>query len=77
MTQLDKLVFVADKVELTRSYPELESNYRLALSDLDEAFVTVLSQTYRIACMKHGEHNVDEMTRRAMEYYHCNKKQEK
>ena len=77
MTQLDKLVFVADKVELTRNYPELKENYSLALSDLDAAFLTVLSQTYRLACKKHGAENVDEMTRRAMNYYFCNTKQEK
>lgn len=69
MSQLDKLVFVADKVELTRSYPELESNYNLATRDLEKAFTTVLGQTYRLACSKHGKKNVDSMTRKAMEYY--------
>jgi len=38
MTQLDKIIYVADMIEPGRPYPGLDSLRRMALDDLDEVF---------------------------------------
>lgn len=68
MADLEKLVFVADKAEKTRSY-DVSSYYQLALKNLDEAFKSVLKDLYGITVKKYGKNNVDALTVSTMKYY--------
>lgn len=47
MTTLDKLIFLADMVEVNRRYPGVEELRVLTLEDLDRAMVAALDQTIR------------------------------
>ncbi len=47
MTTLDKLIFLADMVEVNRRYPGVEELRVLTLEDLDRAMVAALDQTVR------------------------------
>lgn len=47
MTSLDKLIFLADMVEINRRYPGVEELRVLTLTDLDQAMLAALDQTIR------------------------------
>lgn len=47
MTILDKIIFVADKLEKTRNYPGVEALRELAFSNLNECVLACLEQSIR------------------------------
>ena len=71
MTELDKIVYVADKTEQTRPYP-LE---HLLTGSLDDKFVACLSEAYEICIQKHCD-SVCPLSERTLEYY-CRDKRDK
>jgi len=57
MSTLEKIIFIADKIEDGRNYPESEYLKELAESDLDKAVLETLQITTSIAIKKgHGIH---------------------
>ena len=64
MTQLDKVVYVADKTEETRPYP-LE---HLLIGNVDQMFLNCLLEAYHVSEQRHGD-NVYQLTKQAVDYY--------
>lgn len=52
MTLLDKIIFLADKLELSRNYDDVEELRMLAYSDMNAALVAVMKHT-----IEHTKHN--------------------
>jgi predicted HD superfamily hydrolase involved in NAD metabolism len=48
MTPLDKLIFLADMVEINRSYPGVAELRALTLVDMDQAMLAALDQTIKL-----------------------------
>lgn len=68
MSQLDKIIFIADYIEPMRSKaPDLADVRRLAFEDIDLALFKILSDT--LAYLKNSPKSIDSMTMRAYEYY--------
>lgn len=63
MTQLDKLVYVADKTEQSRNYPLAH----LTKGTLDDMFLSCLRESYDVCRRKHGD--VYPLTLQAVQYY--------
>lgn len=47
MTMLEKIVFIADKIEPTRDYPEVDTLGVLAYTDIDEAIIQSINNTIK------------------------------
>ena len=69
MSELEKLVFVADKAEKNRKY-DVCAYYKAGLTNLDKAFKMVLKDMYDIAVKKYGADKVDGLTVATMNFYH-------
>ena len=69
MSELEKLVFVADKAEKNRKY-DVCAYYKAGLTNLDKAFKMVLKDMYDIAVKKYGADKVDGLTVATMDFYH-------
>lgn len=68
MSQLDKIIFIADYIEPMRTKaPDLADVRKLAFKDIDLALFKILSDT--LAYLRNSPKNVDSMTMRAYEYY--------
>lgn len=68
MSQLDKIIFIADYIEPMRSKAQdLADVRRLAFEDLDVALFKILSDT--LAYLRNSSKSLDSMTVRAYEYY--------
>lgn len=68
MSQLDKIIFIADYIEPMRSKaPNLADVRKLAFEDLDVALFKILSDT--LAYLRNSPKNIDSMTMMAYEYY--------
>lgn len=68
MSQLDKIIFIADYIEPMRTKaPNLADVRKLAFKDIDLALFKILSDT--LAYLRNSPKNVDSMTMRAYEYY--------
>ena len=68
MTELDKIVYVADKTEESRPYP-LE---HLLQGSLDDKFIACLTEAYEICLQRHCD-SVCPLSERTLEYYCRNK----
>ncbi len=68
MSQLEKIVFVADYIEPNRkNAPNLTEIRKLAFEDLDQAMVRILGDT--LLYLESTEGEIDPMTRKTYEYY--------
>jgi len=68
MSLLDKIVYVADYIEPRRNKASnLTEVRRLAFQDINQALYRILSDT--LAYLDKGSGEVDEMTKKAYEYY--------
>lgn len=68
MSQLDKIVFIADYIEPMRSKaPNLADVRKLAFEDIDLALFKILSDT--LAYLRNSPKHIDSMTVMAYEYY--------
>ena len=68
MTMLEKIVFVADYIESSRTIlPGMEEIRKLAFTDIDSAIVKILDNTLKY--LGEGTKAVDPMTRNTYEYY--------
>lgn len=69
MTQLEKIIFIADYIEPGReSAPHLDEIRAAAFEDLDKALRMILKDT--LEYLHEGEKPIDEMTQRTYDYYH-------
>ena len=66
MTKLQKILYLADMIEKTRSYPGVEELRKLAESDLEEAVLQALQRT--VAFVREGGKPLHPDSLRAMEY---------
>lgn len=72
MSQLEKIIFVADYIEPGRKHaPNLTEIRRLAFIDLDAAMCRILEDTLEYLNQREGE--IDPMTEKTYEYYRSNK----
>lgn len=70
MSQLEKIIFIADYIEPHRKQlPNLPEVRKLAFEDLDKALVRILGDI--LAYLKEGEGELDPMTQKTYDYY-CN-----
>lgn len=68
MTELEKIVYIADYIEPNRKQaPNLSEIRRLAFCDLDVALVRILEDTLRYLNSVEGE--IDPMTQKTYDYY--------
>ena len=68
MTLLEKIVFVADYIEPSRTkLPGMDEIRKLAFTDIDSAIVKILDNTLKY--LGEGTKAVDPMTRNTYEYY--------
>lgn len=68
MSQLEKIVFVADYIEPNRkNAPNLTEIRKLAFEDLDQAMVRILRDT--LLYLESTEGEIDPMTRKTYDYY--------
>ncbi len=68
MSQLDKIIFIADYIEPMRSKaPNLADVRKLAFEDIDLALFKILSDT--LAYLRNSPKHIDSMTMMAYEYY--------
>lgn len=68
MSQLDKIIFIADYIEPMRSKaPNLTDVRRLAFEDIDLALFKILSDT--LAYLRNSSKHIDSLTRLTYEYY--------
>ena len=67
MSQLEKVVFIADAIEPNRDYPGVEELRKLAYEDLDKACLLSLTRTAEYV-LQQGNY-LDEDTLRAKEYF--------
>lgn len=76
MSTLEKIIFIADKIEPGRDHsarlPELR---RLAFRDLDRTLAEILKDT--LSYLDVGENEIDPMTRRTYDYYKKNIEEKK
>ena len=54
MTKLEKIIYLADMIEPTRSYPGVEALREKAAHDLDGALLDAFSRSMRFVLDKHG-----------------------
>lgn len=64
MTLLDKIVYVADKTERTRSYPI----DHLLVGDVNNMFCLCLKEAYEV-CLKKNADSIHPLTQQAVEFY--------
>lgn len=70
MSQLEKIIFIADYIEPHRKpLPNLPEIRKVAFKDLDKALVWILSDT--LAYLKSSDGELDPMTQKTYDYY-CN-----
>ena len=67
MTLLDKIIYVADAIEVNRDYEGLDELRKIAYEDIDRACIMILDSTIKRVNEK-GEY-LDEDTLKAKEYY--------
>ena len=68
MSQLDKLIYICDKVEETRKFADEVAYIReLAYKDLDKAFIATLED--QIAHFEANEQSVDKNIKKILKYY--------
>ncbi|WP_026389492.1 nicotinate-nucleotide adenylyltransferase [[Acholeplasma] multilocale] len=69
MTNLDKIVFCADKVSVERDYPEVEYYRALCFKDLDQGFKELLQMQYDRAVEAHGVDSIGKMLNNTVKYW--------
>lgn len=57
MNQLDKIIFLADKIEIGKDYPGIEEERRVAYQDLDQAMILCLENNLRKLEKEHKKIN--------------------
>lgn len=57
MNQLDKIVFLADKIEIGKNYPGIEEERRVAYQDLDQAMILCLENNLKKLKREHKKIN--------------------
>lgn len=72
MSLLDKIVFVADKIEIGKNYPGIEEERAIANIDIDKALLLCLENNYK-KLEKQGR-NMYPSTLKVMNYYKDNVK---
>lgn len=76
MTQLEKIIFIADYIEPNRKeIAGLAESRKLAFKDLDQAMCYILGNTLHYLEQKGDFANIDEMTKSAYEFYLNEKKE--
>ncbi len=58
MTNLEKIIFVADKISKERNYNNIDKYRELAFKDINLAFIKLLKLQYEIAIEKYGEKKI-------------------
>ncbi|WP_342190138.1 nicotinate-nucleotide adenylyltransferase [Spiroplasma endosymbiont of Dilophus febrilis] len=58
MSNLDKIIFIADKISFKRNYPHIDNLRKLAFTNLDEAFKKIFYYHYLEVVNKNGIDNI-------------------
>jgi putative HD superfamily hydrolase of NAD metabolism len=78
MSDLEKIIFIADYIEPNRKIiPGLTEIRKIAFQDLDEAMYLILEHTLNYLGEEKGKKEIDNMTVEAYEYYKNRVKKEK
>ena len=68
MTLLEKIVYVADIIEITRG-SNLDEVRKKVYANFDEGFLACLKSSYNYAARRIGTENVHKLTRDAIKFY--------
>ena len=68
MTLLEKIVYVADIIEITRG-SNLDEVRKKVYANFDEGFLASLKSSYNYAARRIGTENVHKLTRDAIKFY--------
>jgi len=69
MSQLDKVVFCADKISEERDYPGVEAFRQACFADLDQGFKQLVQNQYEVAVKKHGLDHIGVRLQKTYDYY--------
>jgi len=69
MSQMDKVVFCADKISEERDYAGVEELRQTCFEDLDHGFKQLVQNQYDVAVKKHGVDHIGAKLQKTYDYY--------